>query len=131
MKCRQESSDFECVSCDSISLFLTSLVRNSQPLMGAFTKSTSRVKQEYEIELYVENILLQMPAWDKRSEKKLPPRKIKTQTARRSLSISKRDGQTRCKSFQVRSVHTGVHEARYPKGKDFSSKALVSLFRHR
>ena len=38
--------------------------------MGAPSKSTSRVKQEDEIELYVENILLQLPAWDKRSEKK-------------------------------------------------------------
>ena len=69
MKGRQESIDCECVSCDSISLFLTSLARNSQPLMGAHSKSTSRVKQEDEIELYVENILLQLPAWDKRSEK--------------------------------------------------------------
>ena len=37
--------------------------------MGTPSKSTSRVKQEDEIELYVENILLQLPALDKRSEK--------------------------------------------------------------
>ena len=33
MKCRQEFSDSECVSCDLISLFLLSLIGNSQPLM--------------------------------------------------------------------------------------------------
>ena len=33
MKCCQESSDCECVSCDPMSLFLMSLVRNSQLLM--------------------------------------------------------------------------------------------------
>ena len=35
-------------------------------LSRAPSKSTSRVKQEEEIELYVENILLQLPALDKR-----------------------------------------------------------------
>ncbi|XP_015748470.1 PREDICTED: uncharacterized protein LOC107328239 [Acropora digitifera] len=38
-------------------------------LSRAPSKSTSRVKQEEEIELYVENILLQLPASDKRLEK--------------------------------------------------------------
>ena len=37
-------------------------------LSRASSKSTSRVKQEEEIELYVENILLQLPASDKRLE---------------------------------------------------------------
>ena len=37
-------------------------------LSRAPSKSTSRVKQEEEIELYVENILLQLPASDKRLE---------------------------------------------------------------
>ena len=99
-------------------------------LSRALSNSTSRVKQEEEIELCVENILLQLPASDKRLEK-LPSRKSKDQPTESSLSIPKRAGQTRSKRFQARSVHTGVQEARFSRGNDFSSKALILLFRHR
>ena len=54
-----------------------------------------------------------------------------TQSAKNSFSIERRDGQTRFKSFQARSVHTGVGETKFPRDKDFFSKALVSLFPHR
>ena len=57
-------------------------------LSRAPSKSTSRVKQEEEIELCVENILLQLSASDKRLEK-LPPRKSKDQPIECSLSIPK------------------------------------------
>ena len=90
------------------------------------SESTSRVKQEEEIELYVESILLQLPTLNKRLEE------IATaQSAKSCLRIVRRDGQTRLKSFQARSVHTGIQETRFPRDKDFFSKALVSLLRHR
>ena len=114
----------------SISLVPGRELTTTDALSRAPSKSASRVKQEEEIELYVGNILLQLPASDKR-KKKLPPCKRNTQSAKSSLSIAKRDGQTRFKSFQACSVHTGVQEARFPRDKDFFSKALVSLFRHR
>ena len=112
MTCRQESSACECVSCDSISLFLMSLVRNSQPLMRCHVQSKSRVKQEEEIELYVENILLQLPASDKRKTLCV----LQGGMARLDSKVSKLD-----QSILVFKR----------RDKDLSSKAFVSLFRHR
>ena len=45
--------------------------------MGSPSKSTPRVTQEDDIELYVENIIFQLPAWDKRSEKNYHRAKVR------------------------------------------------------
>ena len=99
-------------------------------LSHAPSNATSRVKQEEEIELYVENILLQLLASDKRLEQIATAQK-EDPICRKVFEYSKEGGQTWSRSFQVRSVHTGLQEARFLRGKDFSSKALVSLLRHR
>ena len=52
----------------SISLVSGRALTTADALSLAPSKSMSRVKQEEEIELYVENILLQLPASDKRLE---------------------------------------------------------------
>ena len=52
----------------TISHVLGKELTTADALSRALSKSTSRVKQEEDIELYVENILLQLPASDKRLE---------------------------------------------------------------
>ena len=69
MKCRQESRDCECVSCDfTISHVPGKELITADAFLCAPSKSTLGIKQEEEIELYIENILLQLPASDKRLE---------------------------------------------------------------
>jgi len=63
----------------AISRVLGKELTTADALSRAASQSTSRVKQEEDIELHAENILLQLP-W-----KKLPPRKRKTQSAGRKL----------------------------------------------
>ena len=78
----------------------------------------------------MENILLQLPASDKCLEEIATAQK-EHPICKKLFEYCKGDGQTRFKSFQARSVRTGVQETRFPKDKDFFSKALVLLFRHR
>ena len=75
-------------------------------------------------------ILLQLPASDKRLEE-TPIAQKEHPICKISLRIVRREGQTRFKSFQACSVHTGSQETRFPRDMDFFSKALVSLLRHR
>ena len=72
MKCREESSDCEYVRLlrfdFTISYVPGKELTTDNALCRAPSKSTSRVKQEEEIELYVENSLLQLLASDERLE---------------------------------------------------------------
>ena len=92
MKCRQESSDCECVSCDSISLFLVSLVRNSQPLMRCHVQPPSLRRgssKRRTLSSTQRTFYFNCLGRNCRRAKGRPNLQVES-----SLSIAKRDGQT-------------------------------------
>ena len=86
MKCCQKSSDCECFSCDSISLFLLSLERDSHHVHPPSLRlgSSKKGRSSSTWGTFSFNCQPRISV-----EKKLPPRKRNTQSAKSSLSIAR------------------------------------------